>query len=201
MRIRTLRWSGALALVLVAGCARREAPAPAGSVPAVDSAAVTQARQVANELGGDLIGLLVAALDRGGPAAAISFCADSAQARTALHQAEGVYVRRVGTRVRNAANAPDSLEREILARFAAVMAAGGQPVDTAFVVPRAGGGYELQYARPLFVMERCLACHGAPAALAPEVKTLIAERYPQDAAVGYRAGDLRGAISVRLATR
>jgi len=65
--------------------------------------------------------------------------------------------------------------------------------------PRAGGGYELQYARPLFVMERCVTCHGDAAALAPEVKALIAGRYPQDAAVGYRAGDLRGAISVRLA--
>jgi len=196
---RRLLGIGAAVLALAAaGCARREAPAT-GAVPAVDSAAVTQARQVANELGGDLVGLLVAALDRGGPAEAISFCADSAQARTALHQAEGVYVRRVGTRVRNAANAPDSLEGEILARFAAVMAAGGQPVDTAFVVPRAGGGYELQYARPLFVMERCVTCHGDAAALAPEVKALIAGRYPQDAAVGYRAGDLRGAISVRLA--
>lgn len=107
----------------------------------------------------------------------------------------------MAARVRNPANAPDSLEAEILSRFAAAMEAGVPPVDTAFTVRRADGSHELQYARPLFVMERCLTCHGDPGAMSPSVKKLLAERYPQDVATGYRAGDLRGAISVRLAAK
>jgi hypothetical protein len=48
------------------------------------------------------------------------------------------------------------------------------------------------------VQEKCLACHGDPAEIDPAVRQVVAVTFPADAAVGYRAGDLRGAISVRV---
>jgi hypothetical protein len=48
------------------------------------------------------------------------------------------------------------------------------------------------------VASPCLACHGDPEAIDPQVKRLLAERYPDDTAVGYKPGDLRGAVSVSV---
>ncbi|MGE0552136.1 MAG: DUF3365 domain-containing protein [Gemmatimonadales bacterium] len=166
-----------------------------------DSVAIAAARQAAASLGGDLLGMLTRALQEGGPDRAIAFCADSAQARSARHQAEGVQVRRVGTRVRNPANAPDSVERAVLAAFAASLAGGTPPGDTAFVATGADGAPELRYLRPVLVAEPCLACHGDPAAMSSRVREVLASRYPADEAVGYQVGELRGAVSVRRPVR
>ncbi|MBP2647376.1 MAG: hypothetical protein H6Q77_1000 [Gemmatimonadetes bacterium] len=183
--------------LLLLGCGGLRAPS--SRTPAIDSAGVAQARAAASDLGSDLMGMLSSEMARGGPAAAVAVCADSAQERTARHQQAGVQVRRIGTRVRNPANTPDSLEALVLAAFAAGLTTGRLPMDTAFVQPLASGGYELRYLRPIQVQEKCLACHGPADRLAPGVLDLIAARYPADRAMGYAVGDLRGAITVRLA--
>lgn len=46
------------------------------------------------------------------------------------------------------------------------------------------------YVEPIIVQPLCLTCHGS--ALAPEVAARISELYPEDRAVGFDAGDLRG---------
>jgi hypothetical protein len=170
--------------------------APAAPV-AADSAAIGRAREAANALGKDLQGLLFSQLERGGPASAIAFCADSAQVRTARHAGEGVYVRRVSLKVRNPANTPDEMERTTLETLASRYASGQLPAELVEVRGR-GSERRVHYLRPILVQEKCLACHGAPAQIDPAVKQIVSARYPTDAAVGYRAGDLRGAISVRV---
>ena len=180
-----------------AACSGTGSDAPSREATA-DSAAVARARLAADELGRDLMGLLTAELRRGGPDAAIAVCADSAQLRTARHAAEGLAVRRVGTRVRNPANTPDSIEAGVLDVFERALAAGRTPADTGFVTRDAAGRPELRYLRPVRVAEPCLNCHGARGAQTPAVRALLAKRYPDDEAVNYRVGDLRGAVSVRL---
>jgi hypothetical protein len=173
----------------------KEAP----PVPPVasDSAAVTRAREAANALGRDLQDLLLSQMERGGPLSAVAFCADSAQMRTARHAQEGVYVRRVSLKVRNPANTPDAVERVTLQTLASRYASGQLPTE---LVEVRGGGNDrrLHYLRPIIIQEKCLSCHGDPAQIVPAVKQFVAAWYPSDAAVGYRAGDLRGAISVRV---
>jgi hypothetical protein len=187
-----------LVVLLVFTWSRRGTPG-AGDLPAPDSASVARARAAAGTLAGDLQAQLLAALDRGGPAEAVTYCADSAQALTARHFEAGLHVRRVGTRVRNAANAPDSLERALLAVFERQRVAGSLPADTALVVAGPEGRPELRYLKPVVIQERCLTCHGDPAAIPEPVRGLVAERYPADSATGYRTGDLRGAVTVRIA--
>ena len=44
----------------------------------------------------------------------------------------------------------------------------------------------------------CLTCHGRPEDLAPEVRARLQALYPRDQATGYRLGDVRGAVSVKV---
>lgn len=163
-----------------------------------DSLALDQARGAAKALGQDLMGALVKALDAGGPAEAISFCADSAQVRTARFQAKGLTVRRVSTRLRNTANAPDSLETAALELLAKRHAAKDLPAEMAEIRRGADGVLTLHYVKPILVSPPCLACHGPADDLSPDVREMVMLRYPKDAATGFKAGDLRGAISVRV---
>ncbi len=176
----------------------RQADRQSVQPPPADSASLALARAVADSLGDELMVLLRQAMDRGGPALAIQFCADSAQARTLRHWRHGLYVRRVSERVRNVDDTPDALERGLLEQLGALNHDGRLPPEVIQVMRAADGTYELQYMRPILVDRRCLACHGDPASLDPEVQAQLARRYPEDRATGYRVGDLRGAVSVRV---
>ena len=175
-----------------------EAPmAVATAVPDGDDALAT-ARQTADGLGRELMGLMLAKLRDEGPGGAIAFCADSAQARTAAMASEGIIIRRVTMQPRNLANAPDAYEEALLLALADQHAAGTLPPDTAAYVG-AGSDRELRYMRPIKIQQQCLTCHGDPSGLPDEVRRILAERYPDDRATGYAEGDFRGAISVRIA--
>ena len=45
---------------------------------------------------------------------------------------------------------------------------------------------------PILLQPECEMCHGEPAAVAEEVRARIDEHYPDDQALGFTAGDLRG---------
>lgn len=195
--------------LLLAACAGPKAPAPdqAGGTTAnaapieastADAEAIATARQAADGLGHELMGLLLATLESQGPTAAIAYCADSAQSRTAALNTDNVHVRRVTMQPRNLTNAPDALEEELLRHFAVQQAAGRLPSDTSIWVGT-GADRELRYLRPILVQQGCLACHGDPAGFVPAVRTALARHYPDDRATGYAVGELRGAISVRVA--
>lgn len=169
-----------------------------GTPPVADSVSVARARTAADSLGPDLMGMLMKELTVGGPESAVVICADSAQARTARHSRDGLRIRRVGTRVRNVANTPDSTETRILAYMQGELDAG-RPLKEVVEVARAGDGWEVRYMRPIALLDRCTACHGNDAQIPPAARALITARYPEDRAVGYAPDDLRGAISVRVA--
>jgi hypothetical protein len=48
--------------------------------------------------------------------------------------------------------------------------------------------------RPLVVEPVCLTCHGPKDTVAVSVRERLAALYPEDAALGYTAGELRGAL-------
>ena len=151
----------------------------------------------ADALTSTLIGNLTAALDSAGPAGAIDFCATEALPLTASAAAAlgDVEIKRTSTRIRNPANAPDSLEREALAWFESRLEAEGA-MPTAWV--QAEGTAALRYYRPLVVNDLCVRCHGPMTALPPEVLEALGRRYPADEATGYLPGDFRGLIRVRI---
>jgi hypothetical protein len=166
---------------------------------AVDSASLVAVRGAADALGKGLMTALLGQLESGGPPAALAFCADSAQALTARYQQEGLDVHRTSLKVRNPRNAPDSVEVRVLDALAAQHAAGTLPPEYVEIRRLGTGTRELRYFRPIQVQQGCLTCHGAVDAIAPGIQSVLAERYPDDAAVGYAVGDLRGVIAVRRA--
>jgi protein tyrosine phosphatase (PTP) superfamily phosphohydrolase (DUF442 family) len=167
-------------------------------------ARATEARRVAddaaNQLAATLKTRLEAAIADGGFTAGAKVCAEAAMSITAaVGAASGASVRRTALRVRNPDNRPDAFEKEWLDAQQARVAAGQAAEPRYDVVEAADGAKELRHLRPiLFPGGVCVQCHGSPAEIPDEVAAFLRERYPEDVATGFAAGDLRGAISVRV---
>ncbi|MCB1008673.1 MAG: DUF3365 domain-containing protein [Acidobacteria bacterium] len=159
--------------------------------------APTRARAAANELTTTLKARLVRELESGGPVAAARVCSEVAQTIAAAHSKEGVTVRRVSVRWRNPADRPDAWEAERLAEMEAAVARGEAPAEVEEVQTE-GGVSLLRYLQPIRIAPPCLTCHGDPETFPAELRQLLSERYAADTAVGYRVGDLRGAVSVTV---
>ena len=157
---------------------------------------VGKSRELSMQLGKELKAELGAAIEKGGPVAAIDVCRTRAPAIAARLSAEsGARVGRTALRVRNAGNAPDDLERAVLEQFAGDMASGRVegPLEAAFEIKREGG-IERHYMRAIPTEALCLTCHGET--LAPDLAAAIAREYPNDQATGFKLGELRGAFRV-----
>lgn len=189
----TARGVGALALLTLAGLAGCSERPPADIPPD----ALQEARVASQHLADDLMGKLFAGLDVGGPASAVEICSDMAQARTSDFSTPDLTLRRVSLKYRNPADAPDLFERDQLKRLEELRAQGDMPDEVALIGDYGGQRY-LRYMKPIIMARRCLTCHGRPDQVPEEVRTLLEERYPGDRAMGYREGDLRGAVSVML---
>ncbi len=126
-------------------------------------------------------------LDRGGPAAAVSVCRDSAQSMTADVAAEtGVAVGRTSHRLRNPGNAP----REWARPFVAAVDSGTMAADVKAVVVDLGD--RVGVLQPIPTAALCLRCHGSPDSLDADLVKIVRESYPQDQAVGFAENELRG---------
>lgn len=185
-----------LVLALVVACGSGE-PEDAGrpSAAAVE-AAKRKADAAATSLTADLITQLMRVVAEDPSARSVTACGDIAERLTAESAARtGVAVRRTALRLRNPANAPDDFERRVLEEWARP---GAQPAPRVEVVPAGAGGFELRYVRPIILQPFCTTCHGQPEAIPDELRAALRERYPADAATGFRPGDVRGAVSVRV---
>ncbi|MBM4180099.1 MAG: EAL domain-containing protein [Betaproteobacteria bacterium] len=105
-----------------------------------------------------------------------------------LWMRNGMTFNNVSDRPRNPANQADAIELEAMAYFRS------SPKSKERFVPftAADGSAYYHYSAPIWVEQYCLKCHGDPAD-APEV---VRDRYP--AAFGYRVGDLRGLMSIKV---
>jgi hypothetical protein len=179
-------------------CAALMLPSAAGAALAEPTAADPgKARAAVAGLGEKLKGELLAALKSGGPIEAVSVCKTVAPALAAeASETSGVTVRRTALKVRNSGNAPDEFERRVLEDFAAKIAAGADAakLEHAEVVD-AEGRRLMRYMKAIpMAAEPCSVCHGV--SVAPELKAHIDGLYPNDQAVGFKPGELRGAFSV-----
>ncbi len=190
--IRSLFAATVLACSTLAGTAS----AQDGGANAADLA---KARGAIKGLAENLRPTLVNAMKAGGPVAAIEACQGAAPGIAADQStAHGVTVGRTALLVRNPANAPDAWERKVLESFAAKIEAGAAPdtVDFGEVVEE-GGRKTFRYMKAIpMAAEPCMLCHGTE--LKPEIAAEITKRYPQDKAVGFTPGKLRGAFTVKL---
>jgi predicted glycoside hydrolase/deacetylase ChbG (UPF0249 family) len=105
----------------------------------------------------------------------------------------------VGTHVRNPLlGMPDAWEQNILEEFAARAAKGEALAGMSYgeVVTEPGGQY-YRFMKPIAVQPKYLLCHGSPETIPETIGAVFKNNYPFDAATGYKAGDLRGAVNIK----
>jgi len=164
---------------------------------AQDEALLQRARAASDAVLTQLLARLNQEYQQGGAERGVQVCAQVAQSLTQqIGREQGVNIRRVSLKNRNPRNAPDAWERRVLQQWERDHKAGKELKEVAeWRTERGQRVY--RYMRPIMVaMPLCLECHGTQ--IKPEVRRLIRERYPNDKAVGYQQGDLRGAFSVRI---
>lgn len=163
-----------------------------------------QREQAAAKVTGAFLQELSAAMKRemskGGPLEAIKVCGELApEIANRLSRENGWRVTRVGTRVRNPLlGMPDAWEQKILGEFAARAAKGEAFTNMTHseVVSEPGGQY-FRFMKPIAVQPKCLLCHGPNETIPESIQNVLTKHYPFDVATGYKAGDLRGAVSIK----
>jgi len=98
---------------------------------------------------------------------------------------------------RNPLNVPDGFERKKLEEFDRLQAEKKLPKEI-YEVQKEGGQDTLRYLKPLVALPLWITCHGPREKIPDPVKTVVKKKYPDDKGTGYQAGDVRGAISVKI---
>jgi hypothetical protein len=168
--------------------------------PARNESAMQETRDIAAAMLKELSQTLQTAMADGGPLNAIGVCKTKApEIAMNLSMKNQVQVYRVGTRARNPdMGTPNEWQTKALEKFQSRLASGDKAYDIEYVEVIKTGAYdlELRYAKPIVLQPMCTACHGSPEQISPEVKDKLAKLYPNDKAVNYKPGELRGAVIV-----
>jgi hypothetical protein len=131
-------------------------------------------------------------MQRGGAEGAVRVChLEAASVAQQVARKQGIAAGRTSHRLRNPTNAPRSWAAPIVASHAGKPIAGvdGVVVDL---------GDRIGLLRPIGFRATCAGCHGPREQLAPAVVKELGERYPNDQAVGFKEGDIRGWFWVEL---
>jgi uncharacterized protein DUF3365 len=161
-------------------------PAPSAPARAVSPAEKAALQETAKELGKRLKGRLKEALGKEGFEGGIRVCSAEAQTLTAAVAAERkAKLGRTSSRLRNPNNAPPEWAQ------AWVESEGEEPHF-------ARGEGTVRALLPIRTAPLCVSCHGPQETLTAPVKAALAKHYPQDAATGFQAGELRGWFWVEL---
>ncbi len=138
---------------------------------------------------------LMAKMEKEGPAVAIPFCHSSAVPLTSAELTGKVLsVRRATLKARNPSNLAQPDEAKLLREWQARL-------ERQRSIPAEWTRTErgiLHYYRPIRTKGLCLTCHGQPEHIPPDVRAHLQKLYPNDEAIGYSPGDLRGLVHVTV---
>lgn len=140
-----------------------------------------------------LSGALQGAVKEGGIEHAIQFCNLNAYPLVAeLSEAYDANISRKAVRYRNPDNAADERDARVFAEYEKLQAQG---LEFMPVVLKTESGPV--YYKPIVMMEFCTVCHGSKEQIGPAYEA-IAALYPEDKAIDFKAGDLRGLWKVEF---
>lgn len=164
-----------------------------------------QSRSLTQTMLKELGAKLQSAMSDGGAINAVDVChLQAPEIANRISAGNQVNVSRVGTRARNPVmGVPNDWQAKALAQFEAGLARGDKPADMEYseTVDKIDGGKEFHFAKPILMQPMCLACHGNSDQINPEVKAKLSELYPNDKAINYLAGQLRGAVVLTRQTK
>ena len=136
-------------------------------------------------------------MKNGGVMQALDFCSNEAYSLTESVNRKlpnGVRVKRVSGKFRSPANKASSDELAVIKTFETMQKSN--IVLPPYLVQRVNN-HTYKYYKPLLINKKvCLKCHGNIKDI--DLKREIANKYPIDNALGYKMGDLRGAVIVTV---
>jgi hypothetical protein len=145
-------------------------------------------KEIAAKSAKALGGKLKAAMKAGGPPNAVSFCSETAIPITdSLSNEFGVTIQRVAKRNRNPNNILDEASLAVFDEMESLLAAGKE----LYPVLKQDNKQSVFYA-PIVLKGMCVTCHGTEAEISESTRELIQKNYPNDAAIGFMPGELRG---------
>lgn len=185
------RWSitGIVFALLTTGCQPvQQAPqTPSAGTVSVNKTDTVQKnpQQIAlaakEEMFKSLSARLLEAMSNGGPAAAIEVCSREApRIGDRVGNEFGVSIGRTSFKLRNSKNAPPDWVKPLIE---------DRPKEPRFVeLPENHTGALF----PILLKVQCLACHGPKEQIARDIQAQLNKLYPDDRAVDFNEGDLRG---------
>jgi len=139
-------------------------------------------------------------MGEGGVMKALDFCSNEAYSLTEKVNKQlpnGVRIKRISSKYRSPANKPSEKELAVLKSFETMKELN--IILPKYVVEKVDT-HVYKYYKPLLINKKvCLKCHGVLKDI--DLKRAIAEKYPIDSALGYKMGDLRGAVVVTVDKR
>jgi hypothetical protein len=140
---------------------------------------------------------LMNAVKEGGVVNAIGVCQTKAPQVADSFSRQAWSIKRVTEKPRNSLNRAGVHEQEILGLFADTL----KKIEffDEWADPEDKTGYT--YYQPIKTDTFCLNCHGHSKTIDEKVALALQEKYPEDEAVNYRAGDLRGMFVVHIDSR
>jgi len=144
---------------------------------------------------------LMSEMQKGGPLSAIEVCNMRALPITdaaAKGSGRKVEVKRVSRNFRNPKNAPDAIDERALGQFEAVIASGQNWPEFLVNKVQSVSGTDYYFYKPLKVAPLCLNCHGDTGTMDKNLVNKIKSLYPRDKAVGYKDGDFRGLVRIKI---
>ncbi|PJZ45869.1 Tll0287-like domain-containing protein [Leptospira brenneri] len=149
---------------------------------------------ITNEAKSNLVKKLTAAMAEGGTKQAIPFCKLNAVGFTnQLGQKHKVELRRITSKPRNISNSLSPEEEKIFLEIEKLKTNEG-----VFPHQTRTSDDSVTFYIPIPVMGFCLQCHGNSNEIQKETKQILNQEYPNDKAIGYKVGELRGLFSVKF---
>jgi len=136
------------------------------------------------------------AIKTGGPIKALTVCnAKAIPITTRSAQISNANISRISLKNRNPQNTPNLWQKKVLEDFDQRVAKGEDISKMAFYKTiETDNKKQFYFIKAVPTKGVCLMCHGQN--IAPNIQAKITELYPNDKAIGYKKGQVRGAIVV-----
>lgn len=172
-------------------------PLLANATEIATSSDTLAARSLVKAFGSDLKHVLKTSMKSGGPLKALDQC--NIQAGPIAKEnslSSGWDIGRTSLKVRNEKNTPDEWESAVLHQFEKRKAAGEnlKTMEYAETV-KEGDKLVYRYMKPIPTAGLCVTCHGSD--VSEEITTKLKSLYPNDKAIGFNIGDIRGAFTLK----
>ncbi len=156
-------------------------------------------RKNASEFMGKLKSVLIKQIKSEGMLSAVAVFSDTVQILTNdFGLNKGVDIERVSFKNRSQNNVLNKFEEKVLKQFEQLESKSKLTPNTKhFEIIKENDHQYLRYMKPIKISAACLRCHGTEEKISAGVREVITKRYPDDKAVGYKNGDLGGAVSIK----